>query len=308
MSNSLKSASLKPSPGLKGRMVIGLIKSIGLLPLGAARMLGSLIGLILWWRQGKASRVTLENLQIAYPELEERERRILARQSMIETGKLAIEVCVIQRHGVEWLKAKIFKTQGEDLIKRELAKGKGIIFLAPHLGNWEILGLTLPSYGTLTVLYQPPKEAYLESIIKNSREKAGAIVVPTSLRGIAKLLSSLRGGGITAILPDQSPSKGHGDFAPFFGEQAYTMTTAYGFLQRSDCAVFMGFVKRVPGGFESYFIEAPEGIYSDDQQESLVALNRGVEMCISYCPSQYQWEYKRYKRCAPNSKRRYQFS
>ncbi len=308
MSKSSKSASHESSPGLKGRLIIGLIKSIGFLSLGAARALGGTIGLVLWWRQGKASRVTLENLQIAYPELDERDRRILARQSMVETGKLAVEVCVIQRRGLEWLHTKILKTQGVDLIERELAKGKGVILLAPHLGNWEVLGLTIPSYGKLTVLYQPPKEAYLEKMVKESREKAGAIVVPTSLRGISKLLKSLRAGGITAVLPDQSPSKGHGDFAPFFGEQAYTMTIVHGFLQRADCAVVMGFVKRVQGGFESYFIEAPEGIYSESQQESLEALNRGVETCISYCPSQYQWEYKRYKRSAPNSKRRYKFS
>ncbi len=308
MSKSSNSPSQKSSPGLKGWLIIGLIKSLGLLSLEAARVLGSGIGLALWWRQGKASRVTLENLEIAYPELEKKDRRILARKSMVETGKLAIEVCVIQRRELGWLHPKILKTQGVHLIERELAKGKGVILLAPHLGNWEVLGLTIPSYGKLTVLYQPPKEACLEKIVKESREKAGATVVPTSLRGISKLLKSLRTGGITAILPDQSPSKGHGDFAPFFGEKAYTMTIVHGFLQRVDCAVVMGFAKRVPGGFESYFIEAPEEIYSENQQESLEALNRGVEKCISYCPSQYQWEYKRYKRSAPNGKKRYKFS
>lgn len=306
MSASQKSSS-STSPGVKGWLTIGLIKVLGRLPLWLARALGASLGWVLWCCQEKTSRITLENLQIAYPQMSESERRTLARQSMMDTGMLAIEICVIQRQSVEWLHARIVKTHGEELVKRELDKGKGVIFLAPHLGNWEVLGLTLPSYGKLTVLYQPPKQAYLETLIKTAREKNGATIVPTNRRGVAQLLKSLRAGGITAVLPDQNPHKGHGKFVPFFGELAYTMTTVHGFQQRSDSAVVMGFVKRVRKGFEIYFIEAPEAIYSADQSESLIALNQGIETCISYCPSQYQWEYKRYKHRAPNGEKHYKF-
>ncbi len=294
------------SPGLKGHITLALIKVVGRLPLSVARGLGALVGRISWRLQDRASKVTLENLGIAYPELSDGERRRLARESLIETGRLAAEICVIQNRSFEWLQSRIFSTKGEDLIKDEIAKGKGIIFLAPHLGNWEVLSLTLPTYGKLTALYQPPKELYLEPLIKSSREKTGAQLVPTNRKGVALLLRSLRSGGITAVLPDQNPNKGFGEFSPFYGVPAYTMTTVHGFSQRADCAVMMGFVKRVPKGFETIFLEAPKDIYSEDLAESLAALNKGVEECISYCPAQYQWEYKRFKR-APDGKHRYQF-
>jgi|GEM_PF-30338 len=283
-------------PVLKGWIAISTIKIIGLLPLSVARRLGGLLGWMCWLAKEKSSRTTIENLAICYPEMTPDERRELGRKSMVETGKLGVEICVIQRRSWRWLQRKIFNIHGEELLQTELAKGKGLIILAPHIGNWEVLALTLPTYGKLTALYQPPKQAYLESLVKKSREKTGATLVPTNRRGLAKLLVSLRSGGITAVLPDQNPGKGFGEFSPFFGTPAYTMTTVHGFVRRADCAVMMGIVKRVPKGFEIFFFKAPEEIYSADQSESLAALNKGVELCVSHCPEQYQWEYKRFKR------------
>ncbi len=285
-----------PRPGLGGRITIFSIAMLGSLPLGVARALGAALGWGFWLFRGKGSRITLRNLELCFPHLSRRERYRLARASMVETGKLAVEICVIQRRSYAWLQKKMLRVHGEALIKAEIAKGKGLILLAPHIGNWEVLSLTLPTYGKLTALYQPPKQAYLEPLIKKSREKTGATLVPTTRRGMAKLLLSLREGGITAVLPDQNPNRGFGEFSPFFGRPVYTMTTVHGFVQRSDCAVIMGLVKRVPGGFETHFIPAPEGIYSENQAHSLAALNQGVEQCIACCPQQYQWEYKRFKR------------
>ncbi len=293
-------------PGFKGYCTLALIRLVGALPLGWARGLGATLGWLAWQVQDRGSLTTQRNLQIAYPEMDDAERRRLARASMIETGKLATEICVVQQCNTAWLKKRVLKVEGEGYITNEVAKGKGIIFLAPHLGNWEVLGLTLAAYGQLTALYQPPKQAYLEPLIKKAREKTGAQTVPTNRKGLALLLRSLRSGGITAVLPDQNPNLGFGEFAPFFGKPAYTMTTVHGFLQRTDCAVVMGFVKRVPGGFETHFLPAPKGVYADDLHESLAALNAGVEACIAHCPEQYQWEYKRFKR-HPEGKDQYAF-
>lgn len=293
--------------GIKGFLTLTLINMVGSLPLGVARGLGAFIGWACWQVKDKGSKVTLENIRLCYPDKTDEERYQLSRASVIETGRLAAEICVIQKHSFEWLKPKLLKVVGEDLIKEEIAKGKGLILLAPHIGNWEVLSLTLPTYGELTALYQPPKQAYLEGLIKRAREKTGATLVPTNRRGIVKLLSSLKNGGITAVLPDQNPGKGHGEFSPFFGHLAYTMTTVHGFSQRSECSIIMGLVKRVPGGFETHFFKAPEGIDSPELDVSLAALNKGVEECIAHCPEQYQWEYKRFKNIPPGGEPRYLF-
>jgi KDO2-lipid IV(A) lauroyltransferase len=304
---SQSQSSLKTPLPFKAQILVCLIKTVGYLPLSAARRFGAALGWCSWLVQVRGAKVTRENIALCFPDLTAEQQLALAKSSVIETGKLAAEVCVIRQRDPQWLQARIKAIHGEALIKEEIAKGKGLILLAPHLGNWEVLGLTLPSYGKMTALYQPPKQAYLEELVKSSRQKTGAELVPTTRRGVVKLLTSLKSGGITAVLPDQNPAHGSGEFSPFFGHLAYTMTMVHGFVNRADCPLIMGFVLRVKDGFEVFFIQADEAIYSKDPAESLAAMNQAVEKCIAHCPEQYQWEYKRFKKIPPNGVKRYRF-
>lgn len=291
---------------LKGRVIVALILAIGYLSLSLARRLGAVIGGLCWLVQERGARTTKANIEICFPDLSPGEQKKLAKQSMIETGMLAAEICVIRGRDEAWLDSKIKNIRGEQRVKELIAQGKGLILLAPHLGNWEVLSLYLPRLAPLTALYQPPKQAYLEKLIKDAREKTGATLVPTNRKGVVKLLASLKAGGITAVLPDQNPIEGSGEFSPFYDEPAYTMTLVHGFIKRTECPLIMSFAKRVPGGFEIIFLEPPEGIYSEDPATSLAAMNKAVEQCISYCPAQYQWEYKRFKASEPGGRRYYQ--
>ncbi|MFL0811204.1 MAG: lysophospholipid acyltransferase family protein [Agarilytica sp.] len=288
--------SIEQGPGFQGQIAVFLIKLFGLLPLSLARWLGARVSSILWKIGDRSAQVTRENLRIAYPDMDETKREQLAYQSMLETGRLGTEICVVHMRDLDWVQGHIYRTEGEDVIDEALDRGKGVIILAPHLGNWELLGNVLITYGKLTILYQPPKQPYLESVIKEAREKHGTTTVPTTHRGVASLLKKLREGGITGILPDQIPNEGSGEYAPFFGEPAYTMTAVHGFLQRTDASAVFAFAKRVDEGFEIHFRSPSNDIYSEDLATSLKALNKGVEECIAYCPEQYQWEYKRFKR------------
>lgn len=82
-------------------------------------------------------------------------------------------------------------------------------------------------------MYEPPKMVQLEEWIKTSRERAGATLVPTNVRGVAALLKALRKGQTTAILPDQVPPPASGDFSPIFGVPARTMTLVHNLIQKS---------------------------------------------------------------------------
>jgi len=119
--------------------------------------------------------------------------------------------------------------------------------------------------------------------------------VPTNVRGVAALLKALRRGETTAILPDQQPPPASGDFAPIFGVPAQTMTLVHNLIQKSGSQALMCAALRVAGGWELHFMPTEEAINSADQQISLDALNRGVETIVALAPSQYQWEYKRFR-------------
>jgi KDO2-lipid IV(A) lauroyltransferase len=136
----------------------------------------------------------------------------------------------------------------------------------------------------------------LEDIVRAARERSGTTLVPTSARGLATLVKTLRRGGVTGILPDQLPDAAEaGENSVFMGIPCFTMSFASKLLQRSGARAFFGFAERVPDGFRLVFIPAEEDLYSEDLQISLAALNRGVETCLRMCPEQYQWEYKRFR-------------
>lgn len=269
---------------------------IALLPLAFSRGIGSALGRLSWWVQDRGAQTTLSNLFFCFPEIGKLERAALAKQSLRETYKVAGETFLVWNRDKAWLKSKTVAIHNDHLLREPLAKGQGVLVAVPHLGNWEFLGAHFRDYAKPTCMYQPPKKVWLEALIKEKRQGTGMFLVPTNSRGVAAQLKALKAGELVAILPDQVPAEESGIFSPFFGMQAYTMTLIHGFIQRTQCKVVMGIAQRVAGGFELHFLAPEEAIYSEDQQLSVNALNTSVENCVRLCRTQYQWEYKRFKK------------
>lgn len=281
---------------MKDRLFVGLIKLLAHLPLWLNRCLGACLGYGVWLTGGRAVRVTLKNLELCFPELTERERRRFARASLIETAKTAAEAGSIWLNSWAWLKRKILAITGEDLLRAQLAKGKGILVLAPHLGNWEVVAPYLASHAPLTAMYQPLASAQMDALVFSGRSKLNITMAPTNRKGVAMLFKALQQGQIVGILPDQVPEKdAAGGIAPFFGQPALTIGLIYGLIQRTGCRVVSVFAERINGGFAIRVLDVDQQIYSDDQQASLTGLNASVEACVRCAPAQYQWEYKRFR-------------
>ena len=281
---------------IKGRLALTVLKLVGMLPLRWSRRLGELVGHAAVLTRGDSLRISRINLQQCYPAMDEREREQLARQSVIHTAMTGFEVATIWHQPWSRSEDQIVRVRNQQLLKDGVDEGQGVLVLMPHTGNWEIFGMYLATLGPSTALYAPPKIAALDPLIRAGREATGANMVPTNVHGVRALLKALKGGDIVMVLPDQEPDTSGGDFAPFFGRPALTMTLAHNLLKRTKARCVFGFGKRVEDGFELVFLPAEQAIYSDEQKVSLAAMNRGVEACIAEAPEQYQWEYKRFRR------------
>jgi len=281
-------------------LVVVLMRLTALLPLEAARAVGRGLMHLLWPLGGRSRRVTELNIQRVFPQLSPGEQHALAKRSMLATGELAAEMGHVWLRDWSWLKSRILRVEGAELVTDAVAKGRGVIVLGPHLGNWEVLGLQLGEMGPTVALYEPPAMAALGAVMKRARERSGAELVPTDSRGLVKLVRSVRGGHISGILPDQVPPDiNAGLNVDFMGLSCFTGTLATNMLQRTGALAVFGFAKRVRGGFEVHYQPADPEIYDEDQETALVALNRGVEDCLRQCVEQYQWEYKRFKTRPP---------
>ncbi|GAA5524612.1 lipid A biosynthesis lauroyltransferase [Microbulbifer aestuariivivens] len=288
---------------IKGALAAAVLKLVGKLPLAWARRVGGLFGRLAILFRGEGLRVTRINLKLCFPALDAAERERLARRSVVNTAITGFEVATLWRQPWSRSEDQIVRVRNQQLLTEGVDEGQGVLVLMPHTGNWEIFGMYLATLGPSTGLYAPPKIAALDPIIRAGREATGTTMVPTNVQGVRALLKALKNGDIVMVLPDQEPETSGGDFAPFFGRPALTMTLAHNLLKRTNARCVFGFGKRVEDGFELMFLPAEEGIYSAEQNVSLAAMNRGVEACIAEAPEQYQWEYKRFRR-GPEGKTR----
>lgn len=269
-----------------------------LLPLAHARALGRWVGAGLYHLNSRMRRVAIRNLELAYPDWPPSRRRSLARQSVQSTGELMAEMGRVWTQPWSRIESMI-EVDGVQCVTEALATGQGVIVLGPHLGNWELLGMHLATLGNLVALYEPLPFRKLDQLVHRSRQRTGGKLVPTTPRGIAELVRSVRAGGITGILPDQVPSDERAGLnVPFFGVDCFTASLASNLIRKSGAAPVMGTVLRTPTGFRAVYRPAEPGVLSNDAAEALSAINLGVEKLIAHDAGQYQWQYKRF-RCRP---------
>lgn len=270
---------------------------LGRLPWPLLRLLAD--GAAALWRArgARESVVALRNLQLAHPDLPGGERERLQRAILRTTARQALETLRLwTRPHADNLRL-IRETEGVDLFDAAIAAGKGVIVAAPHYGNWELLNQWLAAHTPLAILYRPPESALGEAFLRIVRADDGGRVaqIRAEAAGIRQLFKRLRDGGVVGILPDQQPKRGDGEFAPFFGRPAYTMTLLPRLAERSGAAVLFAYCERIGDlAFALRFEPAPPEIASPDTMVATAALNAAVERVAARDPAQYQWTYKRY--------------
>lgn len=275
---------------LSARLSWGLLRLLGLLPLWLLHRVG---GAFAWsWRMlpTRERKVALRNLQLCMPELDARQRETLLRSTLQAAGHSVFELPWLWTRPLPQVLATIRRIEGLDVFSQALQQGRGVLLAAPHLGCWEILNLWLASHSRLGVLYRPPRKAFLEEVFNRGRGRAGALPIRAEASGVRQLVKHLRSGGVMGILPDQQPKQGEGEFAPFFGQTALTMTLFPKLAQSQAVPVILAWAERLPRGcgYVLHFRAADPAI------GDVETLNRNIERCARALPAQYQWTYKRF--------------
>jgi KDO2-lipid IV(A) lauroyltransferase len=182
------------------------------------------------------------------------------------------------------------------LAQAALDDGRGVIFLTPHLGCFEIIAQAIATRTSLTALYRPPRKSALKPLIEGARARHNLLLAPANLSGVRTLLKALKNGQAIGLLPDQVPQHGEGVWADFFGKPAYTMTLPAKLHTMSNAPVILSYAERLSWG-RGYVIRfvAFEEPLGDTPQQQARAINLAMEKLIARCPSQYIWSYNRYK-------------
>ena len=251
---------------------------------------------VLWYLSPRKRRVTRLNLGAVYPDMDPGQRKKIGRASMTHYVKGVFEAGMLWHWPLEKMFGYFDEVRGLEHMEDAAKKGRGLILAVPHSGSWEMLNPFLHRYGKAAVLYKPSRHPDFDEILLEKRRHGGAQMVPATGAGIRTLFKLLKKGHFVALLPDQEPTRGEGQFAPFFGIEALTGVLLPRMARRTAVPVIFAVCERRKGGrYSVHLFKADEAIYSEDMRQATTAVNQGIEQCIEVDTRQYLWAYKRFR-------------
>lgn len=270
--------------------MLPLFRLLSHLPLSVLQGLGAAIGWAVFWLSPTyRRRFRAFSAQAGYPFAQ-------VRPAVGHIGRMVGELPRLwlgSMPPVEW--------DGADSMDRAYAQGRGVLWLTPHLGCFEIAAQAiaarqLAAHGPFTVLYRPARKPWIAPLVAASRNRPGLEAVPTSLSGVRQMIKALRKGQAVGLLPDQAPPQGLGQWAPFFGREAYTMTLAARLALQTGCEIRLVWGERLPAGrgYRLHVRELQQPL-PESLDAAVVRINAEMERLIRECPQQYLWSYARYK-------------
>jgi KDO2-lipid IV(A) lauroyltransferase len=270
-------------------MLLTVFRLLAWLPLPVLHGLGRIAGRVVYALPGKyRQRLRANAAQAGYT------RASFARQAAAQAGAMITELPKVWLRNTQSLNKIV--SDDNAVVEAALAEKRGILYLTPHLGCFEITARYLTRHGPITVMFRPPRKAILAPVMEIARNTSALHAVPATLQGVREFVRALKRGEAVGMLPDQAPGKGEGVWAPFFGRLAYTTTLPGKLAVQTGVAVILTAGERLPAGhgWRIHYVRLPEPLPSDPLAQATL-INQTMETLIRRFPTQYLWSYNRYK-------------
>jgi KDO2-lipid IV(A) lauroyltransferase len=278
----------------RGIYLVG--RAVGMLPVPVGLALGRWLGRGAHRLLGTPRRLALAHVAQALPELGERARAQLVRDTFEHAGQSFAELGLWRQlvHDPDYV-----RIDGLDVLDEALAEGRGAFAVTGHVGNWELLAATIVSrgYRASVVARRVNDERFNELITRFRGDKGMDILLRDAPDFMTRVRDALKAGHIVAILMDQD-SRGAGVFVPFFGRLAHTPPGAAVLALRTHAPVVSVFIRRRPeGGHVVTFERVPtEGSGRGQIVELTARFTAAIEAAIRKSPSEWVWWHERWRR------------
>ncbi len=287
-----------------------LFAILGWLPRRTAVRVGMFIGRLGYKLAGGLRRIAHRNLEIAFPEKSETERHEIARGSFENLGRVLGELTQFPRATPATLRGMIeFQFDSEEnkasderkTLDAERAKGRGILLVGPHLGNWEMGVFAYSALeDKLTYLARPLDNPLIEEFTVRLRTRFGNQPIDKN-NSVSKAMAILRDGGILGVLPDVNVLPRDGVFVPFFGKLACTTSGVAMMAMRTNamilpmCCVWNTETEKYDVLFGKLVEQPNSGDRHRDVFEMTAAFTAEMERFIRAYPDQWLWIHRRWK-------------
>lgn len=279
-----------------------LLRFFGALPLPVLHGLAWLLGALSWLIPNRRKRVALRNVTACFPEKSAAEQQSIARRAVTEELKMFLESPRLWLCSKPTMRGYLKAENHIELLDKAFARGKGVILLTLHQGQFEQPAMCMSERYTFTGLYKSQGDkggaAAIDEASLQGRTRFGGKMIavkPGVKRQILPLLKANEG---VYFVADQDPPIGSGVFAKFFGQPAHTPMLVHSLGRHSEASILVFYGERLPWGqgYKSHYLEAPPEIRDPNPVVAATALNAIFEYCVRQCPHQYWWTYQRFRR------------
>src|SRR5271170_5806681 len=288
------------------------IKLLGLLPRPVARLIGASFASAAFTIRAPLRRAALFNLQLAFPDWTDAQRKRVIHGMVRQVGWMAGEFSQFPKYTRERIE-RIVVVDGFENFDAARRRGKGVLFLTGHMSAWELAPFAQALYGyPLHFLVRPVANPRVDALINAYRCRSGnqPIEKNRSARSILKVLGA---GGTVGTLSDHNTALEEGVFVDFFGVPASTTSGLARIALRTDAAVVPGFLfwdeslGKYRLRFEPPVELARTGDEEADVRENTRRFTRALEQYVRAHPEQWLWVHKRRKTRPPGEPAIYPF-
>ena len=276
-----------------------LFKLLGRFPRAWTAKMADSFGRMLFFFDKKHRDIAIGNLTYALGcQKQPREIKQIARQVFINLVQVVFEIgWSLQLNKSHF--SEHFEIDGYHHIKNAYEKGRGVLALTAHFGNWELLTIIAEMIQfPLNIVVRPLDFKPLDHFIFNLRTRYGGKIIPKQ-RSFRTIIKCLNRGEIVALLMDQNVDWYEGVFVDFMGHRACTNKGLALLALKTGAPVIPVFMIRGKKGFRAEFgPEIPTLKIGDKQKDiemNTQEYNRVIENVIRRYPEQWFWIHQRWK-------------
>lgn len=221
----------------------------------------------------------------------------ITRKAYQAFGQNLIEIAFIPRINRRYLE-KYVHIENKDHIQAAFKRGKGVIFLIVHEGNWELSNIICANLGFSFVLFiRDQGFPRLNALLNSYRLKQGAMIIHKE-GGVRQLIEALKSNQAVGMTVDQGGKSGQ--IVKFFGRQASMSVGAVKLALKYDCSIIPVFYTRLKGPYTKVILDQVYTVTrtadpENDLRENLQRLINIYEKYIRQYPHEYLWTYKIWK-------------
>lgn len=276
------------------------IRLLGSLPRTLSRAAGIALGIVAYLLMGRLRRVGMRNLQIAFPQMQARERARIIRELFVGFGRHLAEFCMFPRYTAENARSVAVYDGFENYAAARDA-GRGVLLLTAHLGAWEIGSFVHSIFGNpIKIVVRRLDNLKVDALVERYRTLHGnqTFAKEDFARG---LLAAMKAGDTVGILMDTNMTPPQGVFVDFFGKLACTASGMARVALRSGAAVVPAFtiwdkkLKKYRVRFDPALQLVSTGDDDADAVSNTARFNRVIQDYATRYPEQWLWVHRRWK-------------